>query len=80
MDYERGLETLKEEASHSSWYQEVLLYEARLLSNLQDEQLYGPAPQTSQERQRVLDQLNRLCIQHLGVSFNDLCRLEWFNT
>lgn len=74
MDYEYGLELLKEIAKRSGWYQEVLPYEERLLSILQDEQLYGPAQQTGQERHRVAHQLNRLCIQHLEVSFNDLCQ------
>lgn len=74
MDYEHGLELLKAIARDAPWYQEALLYEARLLSNVRDEQLYGPAPQTGQERQRVVAQLNRLCLQHLAMSFNDLCR------
>jgi hypothetical protein len=74
MDYERGLELLKEQARASDWYQNVLPYESRLLEIVQDEQLYGLAPQTSQEKQRVVNQLNRLCLQHLPVSFNDLCR------
>src|SRR5690348_3327033 len=73
MDYEQGLKTLKERAKYAHWYQEALLYEARLRSNLREEQHYGPAQQTSQERMRVVDQLNRLCWQHLEVSFNDLC-------
>ena len=74
MDYKHGLELLKEIAKSAGWEQEVLPYEARLLSNLQEEALYGPAPQTQQERWRVIDQLNQLCIRHLSVNFNDLCR------
>lgn len=74
MDYERGLELLKEIARQAGWYQELEPYETALLDRLEDERLYGSAPQTHQDLLRVLHQLNRLCRKHLEVSFNDLCR------
>ncbi len=73
MDYERGLQALSDRAKHLSWYSDALLYEARLRTNMRAENLYGPTPQTDHDIARVVDQLNRLCLQHLQVSFNDLC-------
>lgn len=73
MDFEHGLELLKEIAKRANWYQELLPYEAALRGYLRDERLYGPAPQTHQDLLRVVGQLNRLCMEHLEVSFNDLC-------
>jgi hypothetical protein len=75
MDYERALEYLKDIATRDGWYDEIQMYEVRLLENLQDERLYGQTPQTQHDRWRIVEQLNRLCAQkHLPVSFNDLCR------
>ena len=73
MDFEHGLELLKEIAKQEGWYQKVLPHEAALRGYLQDERLYGPAPQTHQDLLRVVGQLNRLCLEHLEASFNDLC-------
>lgn len=73
MDFEYGLELLKDIAKRAGWYQEVLPYEAALRGYLRDERLYGPAPQTHQDLLRVVGQLNRLCMERLKVSFNDLC-------
>jgi hypothetical protein len=74
MDYERGLAVLKELARDTDWYQEYSSYEAALVRHLRDERLYGPSQQTTQEQMRVIYQLNRLALQHVHISFNDLCR------
>ena len=73
MDYERGLELLKQLARGTEWYEDILPHETALLDRLHDERLYGPAPQTHQELMRSVDQLNRLSFKHLHISFNDLC-------
>lgn len=73
MDYERGLERLKQLAEGTDWYQDITPHETTLLDRLHDERLYGPAPQTHQELMRAVDQLNRLAFKCLGISFNDLC-------
>lgn len=73
MDYEYGLEQLKGIAREAGYYQEILPYEAALREHLRDMQRYGPAPQTRQDLFRVVDQLNRFCLERLGISFNDLC-------
>jgi hypothetical protein len=49
--------------------------EARLLANLQEERDYGANEVIRNERTRILKELNRLALTHLGCSFNDLCRV-----
>lgn len=74
MNYEHGLELLREIAKRDGWYQEFLPYETALLENLQDEQIYGQDSSTKQARMRVVHQINLLCLRRLNTSFNDLCR------
>jgi hypothetical protein len=74
MDYEQGLERLKRLANNTTWYYDVLNYEARLRKNLQHEKLYGMDPATNADRAQIVDQLNRLAAAHVGKSFNDLCK------
>lgn len=73
MDYDKGLEQLKRLANGTSWYQEALVYEARLRENLQDERRYGTSEQVRATRAQIVGQLNRLVGEHLGISFNELC-------
>lgn len=74
MDYRRGLVTLKKLAEGTDWFTDFLVYEARLLENLQQEGLYGSSEQTRATRAQIIDQLNRLVYQHFSSSFTDLCR------
>jgi hypothetical protein len=74
MNFERGLEQLKRLAQEMDCYQEVLLYEARLRENLQEEQLYGTQEQVRAGRAQIVYQLNRLALEYFQRSFNDLCR------
>ena len=73
MDYERGLETLKQLAQGTDWYKDISPHDAVLLDTLHYEYLYGRASQTSQELYRAVDMLNRLSLEHLGISYTDLC-------
>ena len=73
MDYEHGLSALKRMAKGTAWYQDFAVHEAALRENLRDERRYGPSEQTRRDRTRIVDQLNALALQHLGISFNDLC-------
>jgi len=73
MDYERGLDVLKQFAEGSDWYDDFDLYEARLCENLRDERRYGPSEQSRRDRARTIDHLNALVREHLDISFNDLC-------
>jgi N-acetylmuramoyl-L-alanine amidase len=73
MDYERGLDALRQLAEGTDWYQDFTVHEAPLLENLRDERRYGPSEQTRRDRTRIVDQLNALTLKHLGMSFTDLC-------
>jgi hypothetical protein len=73
MDYERGLNALKELAQGTDWYQDFTVHEAALRDNLRDERRYGPSEQTRRDRTRIVDQLNALALMYLSISFNDLC-------
>jgi hypothetical protein len=72
MDYEQGLERLKQLLHGTAWEPEFLTYEARLRENLADNQQFGPAPQTQADRARIVNELNRLASQ-VGTNFNHLC-------
>ncbi len=73
MDYEKGLDQLKEYARDKSWLQELRIYESRLRENLHSEKLYGTSEQVRSDRARIVAQLNHLAHEQLGISFNDLC-------
>lgn len=73
MDYERGLDALRQLAEGTDWHQDFTVHEAPLLENLRDERRYGPSEQTRRNRTRIVDRLNALALEHLGMSFNDLC-------
>ena len=72
MDYERGLEILKAQLERTNRYDEFNVLEARLLENLREERLYGPSEQNRSDRARIIGGLNRLALDVLGVSFNQL--------
>jgi TIR domain len=73
MNYKQGLANLRKLAESQDWFSEFLLFEARLLENLQDERLYGSSEQYRNVRNQIVDQLNRLAYTHLKITFNDLC-------
>ncbi len=73
MDYEHGLDALKRLAEDAAWYQDFTIHEALLRENLYDEHRFGPSEQTRRDRARLVDQLNSLALEHLGISFTDLC-------
>jgi len=72
MDYKRGMEILKAQLERTNRYDEFNILQARLLENLREERLYGPSEQNRSDRARILDGLNRLALDVLGISFNDL--------
>jgi hypothetical protein len=77
LNFARGLSSLKTGIAGKD--PEALLtfanLEARLLANLQDERRYGINEAIRNERFRVIEELNRFTLTHLGRSFNDLCRM-----
>jgi hypothetical protein len=73
VNYEQGLDRLKQQVNASSWSSEFALYEARLRENLNVERLYGTNEQCRSDRARIVAHLNSLTYQHFGTSFNELC-------
>lgn len=72
MDYEQGLEQLKQRLHSTTWEQEFQVYELRLRDNLHREQLYGSNEQIRSDRAQIVDQLNRLA-RRANTNFNGLC-------
>src|SRR5437763_1873705 len=72
MDYEQGLEQLKQRLHSTKWEDEFLVYELRLRDNLYNERLYGSNEQIRSDRARIIEQLNRLA-QRVKTNFNNLC-------
>ena len=72
MNYEHALEVLKAQLEQTNRYDEFNVLEARLLENLNTERLYGPSQQSRSGRAHIIDQLNHLTLEVLGISFNDL--------
>lgn len=73
MNFKLGLEILRDLAQYTQWYADFIVYEAALYENISSESRFGPDEQTRRERSRIVDQLNKLALEHLGVSFNDMC-------
>ena len=76
MDIEHGLAVLERSAQKAKWRDDFALYEAQMRDLLADELRYGPSEQTRRDRSRILENLNKLALQHVGVSFNRLCESE----
>jgi hypothetical protein len=72
MDHERGLDALRAQLEQTNRYLEFATLEARLRENLSDERLYGTNETSRSERARIINSLNRLALEVLGLSFNDL--------
>jgi hypothetical protein len=74
LDYERGLQALATQLEGTRDHEDFVTLEARLRENLREERLYGSSERVRSDRARIVDSLNRLALNTLGVSFNDLSR------
>ena len=75
--YERGLEDLLSRLGKGHpRYAEALTLESRLRENIAQARRYGDTETRRAERAQIVDQLNALALEHLGLSFNELCGLE----
>jgi formylglycine-generating enzyme required for sulfatase activity len=72
--YEIGMAQLLEriDKEHPR-YAAGLTFQARLLENVAQARTYGDSENLRSERNRILTQLNRLALDALKVSFNELC-------
>ena len=75
MDYRQGLAQLREalQESDQSTRLDFATLEARLNDTLDDIQHYGPSENLRYEQARVIDALNKLAFEHLGMDFVALC-------
>ena len=74
--YETGLTRLLERlGSDHAHYVEVLTLQTRLLENIAQVRNYSDSENLRSERNRMLMQLNRLALESLTVTFNELCEL-----
>ncbi len=73
--FERGLERFMTQiTSNSPYHSEALVYQHRLQENINNARRFGDTLTRQAERAEVIDQLNRLTLSVLNVSFNDLCK------
>jgi len=74
-DLERGLAALGQLLANADTDTQLgfSALEARLLENLKDERLYGSTETIRAERAHIVGELNRLALDQVGQSFNDLC-------
>lgn len=72
--YETGVQRLLDQLdNNSSVYDDVLTMQKRLLENITRVQRFGDTSLRRSERAEIIDRLNELSLQALGVSFNELC-------
>ncbi len=73
--YETGLSLLlKRLGQEHPRYTEALTLQSRLLENLAQVRRYGDTETRRAERAQIVDALNRLALDTLGMSFNDLAQ------
>jgi hypothetical protein len=72
--YERGLHRLLERLGNDHQrYVEALTLQSRLLENIAQTRQYGDMEIRRAERAQILDMLNRLALEIVGVSFHEWC-------
>ena len=75
--YETGLRALLERLGHDHVrYDEALVYQQRLTENIKAARRYGDTETRRAERAEIVDRLNGLALDSLGVSYSSLCRSE----
>lgn len=71
--YEKGLTRLLERLGKKHpRYEEVLTLQARLLENISQARQYGDSEARRAERAQILDRLNQLALETLGIDFNKM--------
>ena len=75
--YETGLAQLLERlGSDHPRYTDALVYQHRLQKNIAQARQYGDTEALQHEQAQIVDRLNRLALEAVGVSFNELCELR----
>lgn len=68
--YEHGLQELEK---HIGQHEDLLVYEQQLRENMANARRFGDTSEKRSERARIVSELNRLALNAIGVSFNELC-------
>ncbi len=77
MSYEVGVRQLLEYlSSDHPLYADALVYQQRLQENIAQARKYGDTETHRAERAQIVDRLNQLALETVGVSFNDLCQTQ----
>lgn len=73
--FERGLAALNERLAQADVETRLAfsVLESRLKDNLRDDRLYGTTEAIRSDRARIIYELNRLALNQVGPSFNELC-------
>jgi hypothetical protein len=72
--YEAGTrELLDQIGQNHPLYSNTLVYQHRLSENIRQSQLYGETDTLKAERNRIINELNKLALTELHISFNELC-------
>jgi len=75
--YEAGLcQLLHRMGPTHSDYSEVLVYQQRLIENINQTQRYGDTDARKAERSEIIDRLNEVALAASGIPFNRLCDLD----
>ncbi len=75
--YKRGLNILINMIGRENkYYFSALTFEQRLNENIQESELYGDNEIQKTDRAKIIYELNKLSIEVLNYSFNDLCEIS----
>jgi len=73
--YEAGLDRLLSQMRRDHpGYSEALTYQQRLIENIARSRQYGDTEIYQSNRAEIIAQLNRIALQELGMSFDEVCR------
>lgn len=75
MNIVEGFQQLKELVKETQYKETVGELEEKYLKLDQDQRHYGPAPQTTHDINKVLEEAIHIGLE-LGVSFNNLCGIR----
>lgn len=70
---QKSRHVLQELEKHIGQHDDLLVYEQQLRENMADARRFGDTADKRSERARIVSQLNRLALDAIGVSFNELC-------
>jgi hypothetical protein len=73
LNYRQGLRTMQLAARGKSWFSDFNIFYARMLDLLSNEERFGETQQINHDRARVVEQLDKLALKHMNVTYTELC-------